>query len=212
MVRALTGVVGVIRWGYYNAVAVEGYTITRTGGTYTLVARVVPGLINALNLSMRPLVFVTPFLWEGRQVEWTWPILEDCTIREGEIRVRVGAPDAWRQGGDDGLPRGTAGDNPDRARGRRIDPHYAAAQCRRILDRVYAHDQGRRDHPGAPHRTRSEPPPDRESRRLSPRLVVHRSRRAADRDCQSTARGERGRDPILRSRTRLGDSDGDRSP
>src|SRR4030095_17152924 len=62
MVRALSGVVGVIRWGYYNAVAVEGYTITRTGGTYTLVARVVPRLLNELNLSIRPPLFATPSL------------------------------------------------------------------------------------------------------------------------------------------------------
>lgn len=65
----IRGVVGQVKWSYYNAAAINGYTVTRskTGG-WSLRATVV--LSDAFKLAQRPLFFVALHA----KGEWRWPI------------------------------------------------------------------------------------------------------------------------------------------
>jgi hypothetical protein len=65
----ISGVVGQIRWAYYVAAAVNGYTVTRSAdGVWALSANVIDR--DAFKLAQRPLTFVA--LHE--KGAWTWPI------------------------------------------------------------------------------------------------------------------------------------------
>jgi hypothetical protein len=85
--RPLTvrGLAGVIRWGYFDAARVDGWTVTRTTETWTLAARIVSA--DPFKLTQRPLMFVAAH----QQGAWHWPI-ERCEIAEGAIRARLGPP------------------------------------------------------------------------------------------------------------------------
>lgn len=85
---AIRGVVGAIRWGYYSAARLEGYTVRRSAtGQWSLQATMV--LADAYKLAQRPLLFVAPH----EHGEWRWPIE---TIERGpmnQITAQLGAPD-----------------------------------------------------------------------------------------------------------------------
>lgn len=82
---SVKGVVGQIKWAYYTAAAVNGYTVTRTGGEWSLRGVVVNA--DAFKLAQRPLIFVAP----TDKGEWRWPILE-LDIAAGALTARLGPP------------------------------------------------------------------------------------------------------------------------
>jgi hypothetical protein len=67
----LTGVVGHIKWSYYTAAQIEGYTVTRNkaGTVWTLTAIVVLG--DAFKMAQTPLTFVA----KHAKGAWTFPIV-----------------------------------------------------------------------------------------------------------------------------------------
>ena len=90
--RIIRGVVGQIRWAYYVAAGVEGYTAIqhttpapRPGvkPKWTLSARIVGS--DAFKMAQRPLLFVAPFD-RGR---WAWPI-EQFRIEGDRLTATLG--------------------------------------------------------------------------------------------------------------------------
>lgn len=74
--RAIRGVVGRIEWGYFNAAAINGYTVQRQAdGSWALRGTVVT--FDAFKIRQRPLIFVAPH----KDGEWRWPI---ATLDLGE--------------------------------------------------------------------------------------------------------------------------------
>lgn len=84
---AIRGVVGQVKWAYYMAAALNGYTVRRSAtGAWSLRGVVVQA--DAFKLSQRPLVFVAPH----DKGEWRWPIL-DFELQAGTLTARLGPPD-----------------------------------------------------------------------------------------------------------------------
>lgn len=82
----LTGVVGHIKWQYYTAAAINGYSVTRTrDGGWALTATVV--LSDAFKMAQRPLTFVA----KHEKGEWRWPI-EELSLAPGTLTARLGPP------------------------------------------------------------------------------------------------------------------------
>jgi hypothetical protein len=87
----IRGVVGQVRWAYYTAAAVEGYTVVRNTTPrrpgvpprWRLKARIVTA--DPFKMTQRPLLFVAPHA-KGR---WQWPI-EDFTVTGGELTATLG--------------------------------------------------------------------------------------------------------------------------
>jgi hypothetical protein len=88
----IRGVVGQIRWAYYVAAGVEGYTVVRNQrpasrpgvkATWSLKARIVGS--DKFKMAQRPLLFVAPHA-KGR---WMWPI-EDFVMVQDELTARLG--------------------------------------------------------------------------------------------------------------------------
>lgn len=88
MAVAIRGVVGQIKWAFYVAAAINGYTVTREAEQWTLRATVVSS--DAFKLSKRPLLFVAPHA----QGEWVWPI-QSFQIESGLLRAALGAPEEY---------------------------------------------------------------------------------------------------------------------
>lgn len=67
----LTGVVGYLKWHYYTAAQIEGYTVTRNraGTVWSLTATVV--LSDAFKMRQTPLTFIA----KHAKGEWRWPIV-----------------------------------------------------------------------------------------------------------------------------------------
>jgi hypothetical protein len=84
---SITGVVGQIKWSYYVAAAINGYTVERIADQWKLRATVV--LSDAFKLSQRPLMFVAPF----QQGEWRFPIVS-CDVHDGQLTATLGPPEA----------------------------------------------------------------------------------------------------------------------
>lgn len=84
----LTGVVGVIRWHYYTAAQVEGYTVTRSkdGRRWSLTATVV--LADQFKMSQRPLTFSA----KHAKGEWRFPIL-NLERRDHMLTAQLGPPE-----------------------------------------------------------------------------------------------------------------------
>ena len=85
----IRGVVGQIRWAYYTAAAINGYTVTRSkAGAWSLSATVV--LADAFKIAQRPLLFVAPH----EKGEWVWPIntLEYDSRLGPNLRATLGTP------------------------------------------------------------------------------------------------------------------------
>ena len=80
------GRVAAIKWAYYDAALVEGFTVTRTRDREWSVAATVV-LADDYKLAQRPLFFVAP----TKLGEWRWPIAE-FSIANGALRARLGAP------------------------------------------------------------------------------------------------------------------------
>jgi len=87
----IRGVVGQIRWAYYTAAQVEGFTVIRNQtprppgvpARWSMRGRVV--LTDPFKLTQKPLIFVAPHA-KGK---WQWPI-EDLVITDGELTARLG--------------------------------------------------------------------------------------------------------------------------
>lgn len=94
---AFSGVTGSIRWHYYTAAAIEGYTVTRSadGTRWGLTATVV--LHDAFKMAQTPLVFValrTKHGLDGHTVvksAFRWPILS-CQFVDHQLTARLGPP------------------------------------------------------------------------------------------------------------------------
>jgi hypothetical protein len=84
--QTIRGRVAAIKWSYYNAAAVEGYTITRDAQKHwTATGALVPGAVDAFKLGQRPLFFVAPF----KGGAWRWEI-EALTLLDGNFSARLG--------------------------------------------------------------------------------------------------------------------------
>jgi hypothetical protein len=88
----LRGAKGLVRWGYFHAAALQGFSITRDAhGVYHLVGNCV--LRDAFNLAQRPLTFACAVNLgppPHRAEEWRWPI-EAWTLDAGGVfRARLG--------------------------------------------------------------------------------------------------------------------------
>jgi glucose/arabinose dehydrogenase len=85
---SIAGVVGRIQWSYYNAAAINGYTVTRSEtGAWSLRGVVVAS--DAFKLTQRPLVFVAPY----DQGEMRWPIRDLALTPDGTLTATLGPPD-----------------------------------------------------------------------------------------------------------------------
>lgn len=82
----IRGVVGQIKWHYYTAAAINGYTVSRNDQReWSLRGTVV--LSDAFKLTQRPLTFVAPHA----KGEWRWPI-ESMTVADGSLVAKLGPP------------------------------------------------------------------------------------------------------------------------
>lgn len=89
MIRAhIRGVVGIVKWSYYNAAAIHGYAVTRDANkrTWSLRAQLVPGAIDRFKMAQRPLVFVAPHATG----QWRWPIVE-FDVQNHVMTAQLGA-------------------------------------------------------------------------------------------------------------------------
>jgi hypothetical protein len=80
------GKVAAIKWAYYDAAVVEGFTVTRTRENVWAVAATVV-LADDYKLAQRPLLFVAP----TKLGDWRWPIVS-WSIANGTLRAQLGAP------------------------------------------------------------------------------------------------------------------------
>lgn len=95
--RVVRGIVGQIRWHYYVAAEVHGYTVTPTGGRWALSAQLVAS--DAFKLSQRPLVFVALLVKPrdlgggiyGQKTDWRWPIDTFSLTEDGRLTATLGA-------------------------------------------------------------------------------------------------------------------------
>lgn len=88
----IRGVVGQIKWAYYVAAGVEGFTVVRNAtpaprpgvpARWSMTARIVGS--DPYKMAQRPLLFVAPHA-KGR---WVWPI-EDFVITDGTMTAKLG--------------------------------------------------------------------------------------------------------------------------
>ena len=88
MPAGITGVVASIRWAYYTAAAVNGYTVTRDPVTkaWSVTGTIV--LADAFKLTQRPLKFVAPHA----KGEWVWPINSPVPRVAGPFMAKLGNP------------------------------------------------------------------------------------------------------------------------
>jgi hypothetical protein len=88
----LTGVVGYIRWAYYTAAQLEGYTVTRNkaGTVWSLTAMVV--LSDAFKMAQRPLTFVATH----KKGEWRFPIVSLTVDLNSRLTATLGPPEPQR--------------------------------------------------------------------------------------------------------------------
>lgn len=84
----IRGVVAQIKWSYYNAAAIHGYTVQRNKqtGVWSLVGTVVAS--DAFKLRQRPLVFVAPHRQGTKERAWRWTI-ESHEIINGTVRATL---------------------------------------------------------------------------------------------------------------------------
>lgn len=89
----IQGVVGHVKWAYYNAAAINGYVVVpdKGGRAWSLSATVV--LSNAYNMAQRPLWFVAPMTSKTKgRIEVRWPI-ETFLLTDGSrLTARLGRP------------------------------------------------------------------------------------------------------------------------
>lgn len=83
----LSGVVGHIKWHYYTAAAINGYTVSKArDGTWSLVATVV--LSDAFKMAQTPLTFAAKHV----KGEWRWPIKSFTVDSNHRLTAQLGPP------------------------------------------------------------------------------------------------------------------------
>jgi len=87
-VQTIRGRVAAVKWAYYTAAAVEGYTVTHDKiAGWTVAGALVPGAVDAFKLAQRPLFFVAPF----KRGAWRWEIRTFTRgPTAGDLRPRSG--------------------------------------------------------------------------------------------------------------------------
>lgn len=85
MVNEISGVDAHIRWAYYKAASLNGYTVTRAGQQWSVRGVVV--LADSFKMTQRPLLFVATHA----KGEWRWPILSH-ELHEGHFTAQLGPP------------------------------------------------------------------------------------------------------------------------
>lgn len=95
----ITGVVGQIKWSYYVAAAINGYTVSRgPDNAWRLRGTIV--MADAFKMAQRPLMFVAPVMLGAppnqTPSEWKWPIVESDIVN-GTIIAKLGPPDDGTQ-------------------------------------------------------------------------------------------------------------------
>jgi hypothetical protein len=98
--RGITGRVAAIKWGYFDAASVEGYSVRQDRGGWSVSGALVPGRVDAFKLAQRPLFFVATF----KGGAWRWPIHQLTTTPDGRFTAELG-PVATE--GPNGLTRST---------------------------------------------------------------------------------------------------------
>lgn len=95
----ITGVVGSIKWHFYTAAGIHGYTVTpdnKQGTRWLLVATVV--LHDAFKMAQTPLVFAAMRTKKGLdgkcvvKAEWRWPIVR-CQLVDHQLTATLGPPE-----------------------------------------------------------------------------------------------------------------------
>lgn len=84
----ISGVVASIRWQYYEAAAINGYTISRDKETreWSVIGNIIAA--DAFKLSQSPLMLVVPF----KGGKWQWPIRGKLPRTSGPFAVKLGQP------------------------------------------------------------------------------------------------------------------------
>lgn len=82
----IRGVVGQIKWQYYVAAAVNGYTVTRSATTHEWHVTGAVVLADTFKMAQRPLTFVAPHA----QGEWRWRIIEITRREDGGFTATLG--------------------------------------------------------------------------------------------------------------------------
>jgi hypothetical protein len=84
----ITGVVGQLKWAYYMAGAINGYTVARVNATtWTLAGTLVTA--DPFKMSQRPLVFVAPH--QGG--EWRW-VVQELVVHGAQVSATLGRLEA----------------------------------------------------------------------------------------------------------------------
>ena len=84
--RGIRGRVASIKWGYFDAAGVEGYTVTQDKTGWRVAGALVPGRVDAYKLAQRPLYFVAPF----KGGAWRWEILAFTALDGGTFTATLG--------------------------------------------------------------------------------------------------------------------------
>lgn len=84
--RTIRGRVAAIKWAYYDAAIVEGYTVTQDLAGANVRGALVPGRVDAYKLAQRPLFFVAPF----KGGAWRWQIHTLTTLEGGNFLAALG--------------------------------------------------------------------------------------------------------------------------
>jgi hypothetical protein len=98
----ITGVVASIRWHFYTAAGIHGYTVSpdnQAGTSWSLVATVL--VSDAFKLAQTPLVFVAMHTKKGLdgkcvvKTEWRWPIRSVSPVDRDthQLTARLGPPE-----------------------------------------------------------------------------------------------------------------------
>lgn len=87
MAGQITGVVGQIKWAYYVAASINGYTVTRTPTNEWSVRGTVV-LSDAFKLAQRPLFFVAPH----EKGEWRWPVRRIHFVEPNQLVAELDPP------------------------------------------------------------------------------------------------------------------------
>lgn len=85
--RTIRGKVAAVKWAYYTAAAIEGYTVTHEAGAWSVSGTLVPGAVDAYKMAQRPLFFVAPF----KGGAWRWEI-KRVDRREGQFVATLAPP------------------------------------------------------------------------------------------------------------------------
>ena len=84
----LRGDTATIRWAYYNAAGISGYTLTKDPVTKEWSATGTMLIADPFKLSRSPLLFVI----KRNSREWIWPILGPIPCQAGPFSIRLGKP------------------------------------------------------------------------------------------------------------------------